>query len=112
MLIKLNEEKIILRNISISIDNSYFSYSVYLFLQYFNLILYNNYFNLIQASGVICPLVSTVISVNEDSILDTSLDRSKYKASEMPQAFNFDIICKAYNQVCIFNYVVVLKTRI
>lgn len=54
-----------------------------------------------QAAGVVCPLVSTVISADENGFLDTSLDRNKYKASEMPQAFQFDVICKAYAEVCL-----------
>lgn len=48
------------------------------------------------AAGVVCPLVSTVISADENGFLDSSLDRTKYKASEMPQGFHFDVICKAY----------------
>ena len=28
-------------------------------------------------------------------------DRSKYRASEMPQAFRYEIIKKAYEQVCL-----------
>ncbi|KAM4705626.1 D-ribitol-5-phosphate cytidylyltransferase [Rhinophrynus dorsalis] len=48
------------------------------------------------AAGAIRPLVSTVIASSSDGCLDHSLDRSKYRASEMPQAFLFDIIYQAY----------------
>ncbi|XP_077793111.1 D-ribitol-5-phosphate cytidylyltransferase isoform X2 [Podarcis muralis] len=50
------------------------------------------------AAGAICPLVSTVIASSADGCLDHSLDRAKYRASEMPQAFLFDIIHQAYHQ--------------
>ncbi|XP_071035057.1 D-ribitol-5-phosphate cytidylyltransferase isoform X1 [Parasteatoda tepidariorum] len=48
------------------------------------------------AAGVTCPLVSTVISGDAKGFLESSLDRNKYKASEMPQAFKYNVICKAY----------------
>uniref|UniRef100_A0AAA9T1T1 D-ribitol-5-phosphate cytidylyltransferase n=1 Tax=Bos taurus TaxID=9913 RepID=A0AAA9T1T1_BOVIN len=51
------------------------------------------------ASGAIRPLVSTVISPSADSCLDHSLERARYRASEMPQAFLFDVIYDAYQQV-------------
>ncbi|KAM6201520.1 D-ribitol-5-phosphate cytidylyltransferase isoform 1-T1 [Rhynchocyon petersi] len=50
------------------------------------------------AAGAIRPLVSTVISPSADSCLDHSLERARYKASEMPQAFLFDVIYEAYKQ--------------
>ncbi|XP_025146716.3 D-ribitol-5-phosphate cytidylyltransferase isoform X5 [Bubalus bubalis] len=50
------------------------------------------------ASGAIRPLVSTVISPSADSYLDHSLERARYRASEMPQAFLFDVIYEAYQQ--------------
>ncbi|XP_062974509.1 D-ribitol-5-phosphate cytidylyltransferase [Elgaria multicarinata webbii] len=50
------------------------------------------------AAGAIRPLVSTVIASSADGCLDHSLDRAKYRASEMPQAFLFDIIHQAYHQ--------------
>ncbi|XP_060223186.1 D-ribitol-5-phosphate cytidylyltransferase isoform X2 [Meriones unguiculatus] len=50
------------------------------------------------AAGAIRPLVSTVISPSADGCLDHSLDRAKYRASEMPQAFLFDVIYEAYQQ--------------
>ncbi|XP_051031043.1 D-ribitol-5-phosphate cytidylyltransferase [Phodopus roborovskii] len=50
------------------------------------------------AAGAIRPLVSTVISPSADGCLDQSLDRAKHRASEMPQAFLFDVIYEAYQQ--------------
>ncbi|NXV99641.1 ISPD cytidylyltransferase, partial [Fregetta grallaria] len=50
------------------------------------------------AAGVIRPLVSTVIASAADGCLDHSLERARYRASEMPQAFLFDIIYEAYQQ--------------
>ncbi|XP_064907286.1 D-ribitol-5-phosphate cytidylyltransferase isoform X2 [Columba livia] len=50
------------------------------------------------AAGAIRPLVSTVIASAADGCLDHSLERAKYRASEMPQAFLFDIIYEAYQQ--------------
>ncbi|XP_019364058.1 PREDICTED: isoprenoid synthase domain-containing protein isoform X5 [Gavialis gangeticus] len=51
------------------------------------------------AAGAIRPLVSTVIASSADGCLDHSLERARYRASEMPQAFLFDIIYQAYHQV-------------
>jgi len=45
------------------------------------------------------PLVSTVVCADLDGFLDHSLDRSKYRASEMPQAFKYDVIKLAYDKV-------------
>ncbi|XP_060052132.1 D-ribitol-5-phosphate cytidylyltransferase isoform X4 [Erinaceus europaeus] len=50
------------------------------------------------AAGAIRPLVSTVISPSANGCLDCSLDRDRYRASEMPQAFLFDVIYGAYQQ--------------
>nr|XP_033786868.1 D-ribitol-5-phosphate cytidylyltransferase [Geotrypetes seraphini] len=50
------------------------------------------------ASGAIRPLVSTVIASTPDGCLDHSLERARHRASEMPQAFAFDIIYQAYLQ--------------
>ncbi|XP_055662242.1 D-ribitol-5-phosphate cytidylyltransferase isoform X2 [Falco peregrinus] len=50
------------------------------------------------AAGAIRPLVSTVIASTADGCLDHSLERARYRASEMPQAFLFDIIYEAYQQ--------------
>ncbi|KAA0702205.1 D-ribitol-5-phosphate cytidylyltransferase [Triplophysa tibetana] len=51
------------------------------------------------ASGAIRPLVSTVIATTLEGYLDHSLERAKYRASEMPQGFLYDIIFQAY-QLC------------
>ncbi|XP_004431486.1 PREDICTED: isoprenoid synthase domain-containing protein [Ceratotherium simum simum] len=50
------------------------------------------------AAGAIRPLVSTVISPSVDGCLDYSLERARHRASEMPQAFLFDVIYEAYQQ--------------
>ncbi|KAG8516671.1 D-ribitol-5-phosphate cytidylyltransferase, partial [Galemys pyrenaicus] len=50
------------------------------------------------AAGAIRPLVSTVISPSSDGCLDHSLERARHRASEMPQAFLFDVIYEAYQQ--------------
>uniref|UniRef100_A0A4W3HBQ7 D-ribitol-5-phosphate cytidylyltransferase n=1 Tax=Callorhinchus milii TaxID=7868 RepID=A0A4W3HBQ7_CALMI len=56
------------------------------------------------AAGAIRPLVSTIIATNPAGCLDHSLDRAKYRASEMPQAFKFDIIYKAYQQCTDYDF--------
>ncbi|CAB4013712.1 isoprenoid synthase domain-containing -like, partial [Paramuricea clavata] len=50
------------------------------------------------ACGVVRPLVSTVLARNTSGFLDHSLDRSKFVASEMPQAFQYDVILNAYRK--------------
>ncbi|KAJ8354513.1 hypothetical protein SKAU_G00220800 [Synaphobranchus kaupii] len=50
------------------------------------------------ASGAIRPLVSTVIATTSEGYLDHSLERAKYRASEMPQGFLYDTIYQAYVQ--------------
>ncbi|XP_069815437.1 D-ribitol-5-phosphate cytidylyltransferase isoform X2 [Dendropsophus ebraccatus] len=50
------------------------------------------------AAGAVRPLVSTVIAPSSDGCLDHSLERAKHRASEMPQAFLYDIIYEAYLQ--------------
>uniref|UniRef100_A0A8C2YNH1 D-ribitol-5-phosphate cytidylyltransferase n=1 Tax=Chinchilla lanigera TaxID=34839 RepID=A0A8C2YNH1_CHILA len=50
------------------------------------------------AAGAVRPLVSTVISPSTEGCLDHSLERARYRASEMPQAFLFDVIYEAYQQ--------------
>ncbi|KAM7120796.1 D-ribitol-5-phosphate cytidylyltransferase isoform 2-T2 [Molossus nigricans] len=50
------------------------------------------------AAGAIQPLVSTVISPSADGCLDHSLERARHRASEMPQAFLYDVIYAAYQQ--------------
>jgi len=52
-----------------------------------------------QAAGAVRPLVSTIISTDMDGFLHHTLDRSKYRASEMPQAFKYDVIKLAYDKV-------------
>lgn len=56
-------------------------------------------FFLTQAAGAIRPLVSTVIATTSEGYLDHSLDRAKYRASEMPQGFTYDVIYQAYQRV-------------
>eukprot|EP00112_Aurelia_sp_Birch-Aquarium-sp1_P011902 Seg25.8 transcript_id=Seg25.8/GoldUCD/mRNA.D3Y31 product="D-ribitol-5-phosphate cytidylyltransferase" protein_id=Seg25.8/GoldUCD/D3Y31 len=51
-----------------------------------------------RASGAIRPLVSTIVVQDEFGMLDYSLVRSKCRASEMPQAFAYDVICEAYSK--------------
>lgn len=56
------------------------------------------------ASGVIRPLVSTVIAITSEGYLDHSLERAKYRASEMPQGFLYDIIFQAYQRCSEFDF--------
>ncbi|KAL4229441.1 hypothetical protein ACF0H5_012479 [Mactra antiquata] len=73
----------------------------------------NNYNNKISSihsyrnklvAGVTRPLVSTVISADDENLLLESLDRSKYVNSEMPQAFEWDILTTAYNNADVDDY--------
>lgn len=57
--------------------------------------------SIIQASGVYRPLISTVIAPDSDGCLEESLDRHKYRASEMPQGFHYSVISTAYQKVSI-----------
>ncbi|XP_034409566.1 D-ribitol-5-phosphate cytidylyltransferase isoform X2 [Cyclopterus lumpus] len=50
------------------------------------------------AAGAIRPLVSTVIATTSEGYLDHSLERAKYRASEMPQGFTYDVISRAYQR--------------
>lgn len=50
------------------------------------------------AAGAIRPLVSTVIATTSEGYLDHSLERVKYRASEMPQGFTYDVIYQAYQK--------------
>ncbi|XP_033612928.1 D-ribitol-5-phosphate cytidylyltransferase isoform X1 [Fukomys damarensis] len=50
------------------------------------------------AAGAVRPLVSTVVSPSTEGCLDHSLERARYRASEMPQAFLFDVIYEAYQR--------------
>ncbi|XP_048415448.2 D-ribitol-5-phosphate cytidylyltransferase isoform X2 [Stegostoma tigrinum] len=56
------------------------------------------------AAGAIRPLVSTVVATDPESYLDHSLERAKYRASEMPQAFTFDIIYRAYQKCTDYDF--------
>uniref|UniRef100_UPI003AAC4BED D-ribitol-5-phosphate cytidylyltransferase n=1 Tax=Centroberyx gerrardi TaxID=166262 RepID=UPI003AAC4BED len=50
------------------------------------------------AAGAIRPLVSTVIATTSEGYLDHSLERARYRASEMPQGFTYDVIYQAYQR--------------
>ncbi|XP_072547751.1 D-ribitol-5-phosphate cytidylyltransferase [Salminus brasiliensis] len=56
------------------------------------------------AAGAIRPLVSTVIATTSESYLDHSLERAKYRASEMPQGFLYDVIHQAYQRCSEFDF--------
>ncbi|EDV27813.1 uncharacterized protein TRIADDRAFT_21810 [Trichoplax adhaerens] len=56
------------------------------------------------AAGCTRPLVSTVIKASEDNILDHSLQRSQYRASETPQAFQYDVIKEAYDKCTDYDF--------
>ena len=53
------------------------------------------------AAGLTRPLVSTVLETPADqrACLGRSLDRSRHRASETPQAFTYSVIRRAYQQV-------------
>ncbi|ELT91058.1 hypothetical protein CAPTEDRAFT_125354 [Capitella teleta] len=57
-----------------------------------------------KAAGVTRPLVSTVISCDDHSLLKESLDRNRYQASEMPQAFQYNVIRSAYENCCTHDF--------
>lgn len=57
-----------------------------------------------QAAGVVRPLVSTVVATDMNGNLSQSLDRSKYRASEMPQAFKYAVIKNAYEKVYFYMF--------
>ncbi|GAB6022485.1 hypothetical protein CHUAL_006593 [Chamberlinius hualienensis] len=50
------------------------------------------------AAGAIRPLTSTVVSKNGENYMEQSLDRSAYYASEMPQAFQYNVLKTAYEK--------------
>lgn len=50
------------------------------------------------------PLVSTVIARDEQNTMTESLDRRRYVASEMPQAFRASVITSAYDQCTLEDY--------
>lgn len=49
-------------------------------------------------AGPVVPLVSTILKMNTKGFLEESLDRSKYVASETPQAFQYQLLLQAYEQ--------------
>lgn len=49
-------------------------------------------------AGPVVPLVSTVLKVDDKGFLEESLDRSRYVASETPQAFQYPLLMKAYQR--------------
>ncbi len=53
----------------------------------------------VKAAGTVLPLVSTVVAADTDSFLSESLDRSRYRASQTPQAFWHSTIRTAYEKV-------------
>lgn len=50
------------------------------------------------AAGAVRKLVSTIVSTDDDYFLKESLDRAGYRASEMPQAFQYDVVKSAYDK--------------
>ncbi|KAL5010699.1 hypothetical protein ScPMuIL_013004 [Solemya velum] len=56
------------------------------------------------AAGVVRPLVSTVIAADAENFLEESLDRTKYRASEMPQAFRYEVIKSAYEKITDYDF--------
>jgi len=56
------------------------------------------------AAGTIIPLVSTVIKVDAEGFLDTSLNRLEYRASQTPQAFRKSVLERAYNKCTEFDF--------
>eukprot|EP01136_Pigoraptor_vietnamica_P026173 Opistho-1_new@80942 len=56
------------------------------------------------AAGAILPLVSTVVMATPDGFLDHSLDRTKYRASQTPQAFTLDVITRAYDKCTEYDF--------
>ncbi|XP_071155450.1 D-ribitol-5-phosphate cytidylyltransferase-like [Mytilus edulis] len=57
-----------------------------------------------KASGVYRPLISTVIAPDSDGCLEESLDRHKYRASEMPQGFHYSVISTAYQKATDYDF--------
>lgn len=53
----------------------------------------------VGAAGFVRPLVSTVLSTNQETVLETALIRSEHVASETPQAFQVALLLSAYNKV-------------
>ncbi|XP_052092736.1 D-ribitol-5-phosphate cytidylyltransferase-like [Mytilus californianus] len=57
-----------------------------------------------KASGVYRPLISTVIAPDSDGFLEESLDRNRYRASEMPQGFHYSVISTAYQKATDYDF--------
>lgn len=55
----------------------------------------------VGAAGFVRPLVSTVLSTNQESVMERALVRSEHVASETPQAFQMALLISAYNKVII-----------
>jgi len=59
------------------------------------------------AAGVMCKLTSTIVAAKEVNPqlwqLDSALKRDKYWASEMPQAFRFNLLKDAYSKVSYYS---------
>eukprot|EP00049_Salpingoeca_infusionum_P023752 m.13762 g.13762 ORF g.13762 m.13762 type:complete len:246 (-) comp6003_c0_seq1:137-874(-) len=51
------------------------------------------------AAGAVLPLISTVIKPDADGLLESSLVRSDYRASQTPQAFQTSILASAYESI-------------
>ncbi|GIY33206.1 d-ribitol-5-phosphate cytidylyltransferase [Caerostris darwini] len=62
-------------------------------------------FNLIMASkehgasGFTCPLNAVMVSADESAFLDICFDRNEYVACETPQAFQLEVLSKAYESI-------------
>lgn len=52
----------------------------------------------LKAAGPVCHLSSTVVSLTEDGFLDMSLERNRFRLSEMPQVFKKEVIREAYDK--------------
>ncbi|RWS03747.1 hypothetical protein B4U79_06601, partial [Dinothrombium tinctorium] len=55
------------------------------------------------AAGPVCNLTSTVIKPL-NGFLDQTLERSKYKNSEMPQVFKYTVLREAYDKCSAYDY--------
>lgn len=56
------------------------------------------------AVGPVCNLTSTILSVTDDGFLNETLERKKYRSSEMPQVFKYAIIKDAYDKCSEYDY--------
>lgn len=50
------------------------------------------------AAGPVTPLTSTVVSMSDDGMMDTALERNCYRESQMPQVFRAEVIMEAYEK--------------